>query len=139
MHMDYNLVVAADEGEFRRQRVPDEELEARFTKSDVEDIRKIERLLDVEVGTLDKNIGPGFYIGQASCSNCARILTAYDFIFTGLVDAGHPKSFVLHTLVGSKKIIQRPRQIRCSACGTLSLTPLPYFMNDRYFCGGGGV
>jgi hypothetical protein len=136
MIFDYNFVVAADEDEFRRNKVPDEELEARFTKSDVEDIRKIERLLDVQPGTLDDNIGPGFYVGRASCSNCSRVLTAYDFVFTGLVDAGHPKSFILHTLVGSKLIIQPNRQIRCSSCGNLSKDPLPYGMWDKYFCGG---
>jgi hypothetical protein len=136
MHFDYNFVVAADEGEFQKGKPSDEELEAHFTKSDVEDIRKIERLLDVQPGTLDNNIGPGFYVGRASCSNCSRVLTAYDFIFTGLVDAGHPKSFILHTLVGTKLIIQPTRQIRCSSCGVLTLTPLPYGMWDKYFCGG---
>jgi hypothetical protein len=43
-------------------------------------------------------------LAKANCERCGRLLTFYDFIYTGIVDAGHPKSFVVHTLLGVRNI-----------------------------------
>jgi hypothetical protein len=58
----------------------------------------------------------------------------YDFIFTGLVDAGHSRSFIVHVFVGSKRVLNPPRMIRCSACGSPA-RPTQYFMGFNYGCG----
>jgi len=120
--LDYNSVVSLSAEEFKartRRSCAPEDLgdERKFTKADRGEIAKVERLLDVRPGTLS---GEGFYLGRLQCANCSRLLTAYDFVFTGLVDAGHSKSLILHTLVGSKFVVNPPRQIRCSACGVIS-------------------
>jgi hypothetical protein len=115
MPSDYNLVRSADPADFdaaEKQRPA-----SGWTKSDAEDVGKIERLLDVEPGTLE---GLDFKVQRADCSNCGKRLTMYDFVFTSLVDANHTKSFVLHTFVGSKNVLQDPRPVRCSACGTIA-------------------
>jgi hypothetical protein len=94
----------------------------------------MERLLDIQPGTLAA-AGP-FKLEKGQCDFCGRTLTTYDFIFTALVDANHTKSFVLHTLVGNKLVIQRPRPMRCSACGTVSRVAWKYRMPKNYSCAG---
>jgi hypothetical protein len=116
--LDYNTVRSVPEEEFVRSTATQDELDdpARFTKATPEDLRRIERLLDVVEGTLE---GQDHYIEKTECP-CGEVLTSYDFVFTSLVDAGHPKSFVLHTFVGTKRIVNPPRGIRCSKSGHAS-------------------
>src|SRR5687768_8107079 len=118
---DYNDVVGVSEAVFRdtaRSCLENLADPRRFTKSDDEDFAKMERLLDVRPGTLSRS-DTDYYLERLECESCGRLLTTYDFIFTGLVDAGHPKSFILHTFIGNKFIVNEPRRVRCSACGLL--------------------
>ena len=122
--VDYNNVVSVSLEEFRATSECDFTEDGRvvadpdrFTKSDEEDIAKMERLLDLMPGTLS---GQDYYLERLQCE-CGRILTMYDFVFTGLVDAGHSKSLILHTFVGNKLVINPPRKVRCSECGRLSI------------------
>ena len=119
--LDYNDVVGVSEKEFRARAAcvaPDFVLDRNvWTKSDEEDIAAIERLLDVTPGTLSRD--DDYLVARVDCE-CGRLLTTYDFVFTGLVDAGHAKSLILHTFVGSKFVLQQPRPIRCSSCGRMS-------------------
>jgi len=123
--LDYRDVVGVAEEEFRAstdcftEAVNDTR---RYTKSDEEDIAKIERVLDVREGTLQ---GVDYYVGRYECE-CGSLLTTYDFVFTGLVDAGHSKSLILHTFLGNKFVLNPPRPIRCSQCGRLSETSAVY-------------
>jgi hypothetical protein len=120
VNLDYNDVVGVSPEEFKnrlRCEVEEEVDPNLFTKSDQQDIAKIERLLDVKEGALAA--AGDFYIGRMQCE-CGRLLTSYDFVFTGLVDAGHSKSLILHTFLGSKFVLNKPRPIRCSACGRIS-------------------
>jgi hypothetical protein len=118
-NIDYNAVVSLSAEEFKAL-ASCAELDLvnpkKFTKSDQEDIAKMERLLDVTEGTLS---GQDYYLGRSQCE-CGRLLTMYDFVFTGLIDAGHSKSLILHTFVGTKYILNPPRKVRCSQCGRLS-------------------
>lgn len=117
--IDYNDVVGISEEEFRERSVCFTEDIAdsyKFTKSDEEEIAKIERLLDAKEGTLQ---GEDYYLEKYQCE-CGRILTTYDFVLTGLIDAGHSKSLILHTFIGNKFVLNKPRPVRCSACGRLS-------------------
>lgn len=132
--MNYTLLVSAEKHEFERIRAkyyPDSLLKdpSKFTFADEEEIKKIEKLLDTEEGTLSKLED---YTERYECS-CGRILTTYDAVFTGLVDATHSKSFILHTLVGTKYIVTKAHQIRCSNCGELSCRPLGY-AGHHYEC-----
>ncbi len=124
--IDYNYVASVSDEEFRSAlasigcEVTDEggvlaEADS-FTRSDAEDIAKMERLLDLMPGVLS---GQDYYLERMQCA-CGRILTMYDFVFTGLVDASHSKSLILHTFVGSKNVLNPPRKVRCSECGCLS-------------------
>src|SRR5207249_2994940 len=119
--LDYNDVVGVSAEEFRiraacaaRDFVHDPSI---WTKSDEEDIARIERLLDVKRGTLSRN---DLYLVARHQCECGRLLTTYDFVLTGLVDGGHSKSLILHTFIGSKFVLQKPRPIRCSQCGRMS-------------------
>ena len=121
VNVDYNDVVSLSAEEFKARTLrscaaADLADPRRFTKADRQEIAKVERLLDVRPGTL---AGENFYLGRLQCE-CGRLLTTYDFVFTGLVDAGHSKSLILHTFVGSKFVVNPPRQVRCSQCGRLS-------------------
>jgi hypothetical protein len=127
--IDYNAVVSVSPEEFKAlmpcaltgdgRVVADPD---RFTRSDEEDIAKMERLLDLMPGTL---AGQDYYLERSQC-DCGRILTMYDFVFTGLVDAGHSKSLILHTFVGSKLVLNPPRKVRCSGCGRFSARATEY-------------
>lgn len=133
MKTDYNFIVSLSEQKFNEQVPTKSELEdpEKFTKSDVEDIMKIERLLDIKHGTL---AGQDHYLEKIQCS-CSRFLTIYDFVFTGLLDAGHPKSFILHLFVGNKYVINTPKQVRCSNCSKVTPLAVNYGCSSGYFCG----
>lgn len=128
---DYNRVISRTAEEFNALKTPDSELDdpEKFTRSDPEDVSAIERLLDVKPGTL---AGDSYYFAKVHCQ-CGRLLTMFDFVFTGLVDAGHSKSFILHTLVGAKYVLNQPRVVRCSACARMTAERHSYDMK-RYGC-----
>ena len=126
MHLDYARVSSVGIEAFNAMRVKHRINE--YTKSDPSDLQKIERLLEARDG-LFKN--ENFYVKRSTC-NCGHTLTFFDFIYTALKDAGHTKSFVLHTLVGSKFVINQARPLRCSECDTLS-EPLDY-ITPQYCC-----
>lgn len=130
---DYNSVVSLSREEFEQSAPSREELEdeTRSTKSDAVDIAKMERLLDLRPGML---AGDEYYLERLSCQCCGRLLTMYDFVFTGLVDGGHSKSLIVHTFVGSKLVVNEPRRIRCSTCGEVARHSPWYRMPQSYGC-----
>lgn len=97
------------------------------TKSDAEDLARIERVLDLMPGLLK---GRDFYLSKVT-SSCGRTLTFYDFVVSALIE-GHGKSFVAHTLVGSKYFLQPPRRIRCIACA--ETLDGEYYSCNQYGC-----
>lgn len=103
---DYNFVRSISQEEFERARPTQADLEdpRKSTKSDYEDIAKMERLLDLKSGAL---AGDQYYLERLECEQCGRTLTMYDFVFTGLVDAGHSKSLIVHTFIGNKICVER--------------------------------
>ncbi len=113
---DYNQVRSVSQSEFDRAAPSKADLEdpTKATKSDDEDIAKMERLLDLKNGSLGAE---DYYLERIECGQCGRVLTMYDFVFTGLVDGGHSKSLIVHTFLGNKLVLNDPRPIRCSACG----------------------
>jgi hypothetical protein len=129
MHNDYNLVRSLTPKEFEAAMRSGQDTKVEYIRSDDEDIRRIENLLDVQHGTLGRE---PLNLEKMEC-DCGRHFTMYDFIFTAIVDAGHSKSFILHTLVGSKYVIQEPRSIRCSACGLLKVV-VTHYKCPRYAC-----
>jgi hypothetical protein len=126
MSLDYNAVESLTETEFQ-DRMSLSRQSVNFTESDEQDIRRIERLLDIREGTL---AGRVHRLESAQCAN-GHTLTMYDFVFTALIDAGHSKSFIVHTFLGSKFVINEPRPVRCHECG--AHTPDPR-ANLRYSC-----
>lgn len=101
-----------------------------FTRSDAEDVERIENLLDVRRGVLS---GIEYLADDHDCP-CGRKMTFYDFVFTALVDRIHTKSFMVHTLLGEKLVINAARKVRCSNCATLSDKSLRYGMPSSYLC-----
>ena len=83
------------------------------TLTSSEDMRRIERLLDLKEGILGD---VSFFLTPYECQ-CGRMLSFYDFIFSALVEQWHDPSFIVHTLVGNKYFVNEPRPIRCSNCG----------------------
>ncbi|WFS68235.1 hypothetical protein CFBP4996_19670 [Agrobacterium leguminum] len=129
--MNYNSVQSMEEIEFNKKRVSDHELEDsnkfEVTSSDVK--ARIERLLDVLPGTLGDT---PYYFQSGACPNGHK-LSMYDFVFTALIDAGHHKSFILHTLVGTKRVVNAARLVRCSVCAEWSPSGHAYNMSN-YAC-----
>ena len=116
MEYDYSRLQSVPDDVFKKAATASEALLVDATVSDPDDISRMERLLDLMEGTLKGS----FRFQKLHCARCDRLLTFYDFVYTSIVDAGHPKSFVVHTLVGSKRLTNRPRQIRCSSCNTVT-------------------
>ncbi len=104
-----NSATSLTAAQFERQAPSVSELEAGYSKSDPEDIAKMERLLDLKAGALG---GDDYYLEKVQCKGCARVLTMYDFVFTGIVDANHPKSLIVHTFLGNKYILNEKRPIQ---------------------------
>lgn len=132
MHGDYNRVQSLTAEQFGKLTPGPGELgnATAYTKSDAADVRKMERVLDLQDGALAHD---SYYLEKTTCAGCGRVLTMYDFVCTGLIDAGHSKSFILHTFVGEKYVVNRARRVRCSACGTMTAAFCKYWM-DRYGC-----
>ncbi|MFF2029328.1 hypothetical protein [Arthrobacter sp. NPDC058192] len=126
---DYNRVTSLTAAEFEKLSPSTSELKAEFTKSDSDDISKMERLLDLKEGAL---AGAEYYLERAECKGCGRILAMYDFVFTGIVDADHPKSLIVHTFIGNKYVVNEPRPVRCSNCATIN--PKLSYRMERYGC-----
>lgn len=129
--IDYNSVTSVSAEEFETLMPDAAELtdSSRFTESDPEDVAKIERLLDVKEGTLGDE---AYYVERIECA-CGRIPTTYDLVVSGLVDAGHSKSVILHTFVGNERIVNPPRPIRCSLCARIHPAH-KYLMPSGYTC-----
>lgn len=133
MKIVYSAIPSLAEAEFKARAIPNELLKdpSNYTLADDAEMAKIERLLDAKEGLLNRNDS---YLEKYDCP-CGRTLTTYDFTFTALVDAGHDKSLVLHTLIGNKRIINKARITRCTACSRLSVKPLTYSMEvSGYSC-----
>ena len=99
------------------------------TQSDAADVERIENLLDLAKGALSNK---KFFISKGECS-CGRTITFYDFVFTALVEQWHDPSFVAHTLLGNKRILNQPRTIRCSGCGSRGARYMDY-ETPQYGC-----
>lgn len=133
---DYNRVVSISVSDFSKlygnTNFEDPE---KFTKSDQEDVAKIERILDVSSGFLANY---PFYLAKNDCE-CGRRLTFYDFVFTALIDGNHPKSFILHTLIGAKLVANEARSVRCSNCCRTTDRKIMYGMPSSYLCRDGST
>lgn len=131
MDLQYNLIDSVDDTIFNAEIGRHDFTDAnKFTVAADDEVKRIERLLDAREGTLSTD---NYYIEKTHCQ-CGRTLTFYDFVFTALVDAQHSKSFVLHTLVGTKKVINAPRFVRCSNCARLTDHKIMYGMPRSYLC-----
>jgi len=125
---DYSEIksVTRDEFDKRRLRLEDDPT---ATKSDAADIRAIEDFLELKPSVLADQ---SFYINNYVCT-CGRKLTFFDVVRSAVVDGHHSKSFVAHTLLGNKYILNPPRKASCSNCATptdLSCT----YENSSYGC-----
>lgn len=109
---------------------------ARFTRSDDIDTRRIELLLDLRQGALKSS---DLFLESYTCDGCNKKLTFYDFVYTSLRDGSHPKSFVVHTLLGSKFVRNEHRPVRCSNCQNVSSRPLNYMGNNYVCCNHGNI
>jgi hypothetical protein len=108
----------------------------RFTKSDAIDIRRVELLLDLREGVLaDEEL----FLETYQCQGCRKPLVFSDFVYTAINDARHSKSFIVHTLLGTKLIRNKHRSSRCTNCDTLSVKPLNYMTNAYTCCNQGKI
>ncbi len=132
MNIDYNDVKGLSEEEFEKYRPPEAALtnKDKFTVASDADVTRIEKILDVAPSALE--VAKPFYFERVSCA-CGSELSMFDFVSTALIDAGHSKSLILHTLVGSKLIANKPRRVRCMSCGELTPRHHIYYMQG-YIC-----
>ena len=120
MSFEYDLVNGVSEEEFRThvKSVDELRVDKDYRVASPTELREVENLLDVQNGTLDKI---EFFVKRANCESCGKELGMNDVIQTALTDAKHSKSAVLHTLLGNKYIVDRPKEIRCGKCNMLQL------------------
>ncbi|MGJ8610725.1 MAG: hypothetical protein ACSHWY_06500 [Octadecabacter sp.] len=125
---DYNRIVSLSDEEFEKRVVrPSDNPHLILVNEDEK--RKIEMILDVMPNVLDT---VPMYFEKSICK-CGCTVTMYDFVVTAIVDGGHPKSFILHTLLGSKKILNDSREVRCITCGEKCGSSSSYHM-ESYAC-----
>ena len=131
MMMNYSQLDSLNHDEFIKETQDNPAKGKDATKSDANDLEKIENLLDLQPGILK---GQDLYVGKAQCK-CGRTFTFYDVVFTALVEQWHDSSFVAHTLLGRKFLINKPRHIRCSSCGVREAKCLDnWYDMARYGC-----
>lgn len=129
--MEYQRLQSIGQAEFQRLMAAClAQLDA-ATMSDEADVGRIERMLDLKDGALKGHV---LHVQHEYCSGCQRQLTFFDVVHTALVDAGHSKSFLVHTLLGSKYLVDKPRPVRCSACSTVTETYMWYVDSSGYGC-----
>ena len=125
MSFEYDLVKGVSEEDFRKHVKSVDELRSddSYRNASPQELHEVEDLLDVQRGALDK---VEFFVKKANCENCGKELGMADVVRTAIKDAKHSKSAILHTLGGSKYIVDRPKEIRCSNCDTLQLAKGTY-------------
>lgn len=118
MTLDYNRIQSLSDAEFEELKMDVDQIkqDPSYLKVSVEVLEKVERILDVKPGTLHGIEG---YIKKQECSHCGKTISLDDKVLTALVDAGHSKSFILHTMIGNKRTTSRTPFDRCSSCGTV--------------------
>ena len=129
--MEYSRLRSIGPDAFQRQMAACLALLADATMSDEADIGRIERILDLKEGTLKGRV---LHVQRQDCSGCQRQLTFFDVVHSAVVDAGHSKSFLVHTLLGSKYLVDKPRLVRCSACSVETPLPMWYVDSSGYGC-----
>lgn len=133
MKYDYSSVESLSKEDFLKSTVSLRSADLRATPD--EDIRKMEEFLEVAPGVLQQE----YRMGKHEC-NCGRELSFLDFVVTAVQDWKHPKSFILHTLVGNKYIVNEPRPIRCTNCSAIASNAEwgpdvgPIYMSNQYGC-----
>ncbi|MCI5141575.1 MAG: hypothetical protein D3909_07580 [Candidatus Electrothrix sp. ATG1] len=116
----YYLIKSMTEDGFGELRFVDNGKESRITPVKKSDIEAIERLLDVQPGTLSSKAY--FFESDACTCACKKKITMYDFVVSALVDSSYSKSLVLHTLLSTSYTGRKnPQEIRCSSCGRSGL------------------
>jgi len=115
MSFEYDLVEGVSEEEFRQKVKSVNELKSDndYRLASQDELQKVETILDVQKGTLNQ---VKFFVEKANCQKCDAELGMNDVVKTTIEDAGHSKSAILHTLVGSKYIVDRPKNIHCAHC-----------------------
>ena len=93
-----------------------------------EELAIVEAWLDVRAGTL---AGLEFWSSRVDDANGVPI-GIVNIVLTALIDAGHSKSFILHTLLGNKLILSPVHPVRDSG-GKLAATRVNYTTN-AYWC-----
>lgn len=131
MQLDYSKVQSISQEEFEKIR-PDIEAvknDARYAKVQPETLTKIERFLDLKPGTL---AGVEGYLRKENCPCCNKDLDLLDKVVTALVDAGHSKSFIVHTMLGNKTTMSPASGVRCTSCGTVTASLAWHFWGFVY-------
>ena len=101
---------------------------SRYTKSDAEEVKSIEDLLELRRGVL---LDQDYYVGKTICK-CGRKITFIDFVSTALSESSHSKAFLIHPLLGNRYGFQTPRVVKCSACGEVH--PNSTYKTPNYSC-----
>jgi hypothetical protein len=85
-----------------------------FRLSNADALDAAEQMLDLQPGSFK---GYEFYSTNYNCEKCGKPIGIDDFVKSSVVDAGHDPSFVVHTLLGRKRIVATAKQVHCASCG----------------------
>ena len=129
MKLSYEDVKGVSSETFNSRAI---KLTSKHRKTTPEELRQVEALLEVQLGTLE-NLN--FYMEQLTCESCNKEFGLYEFVRSAIRDAGHSTSLILHTFVGTKYILNEARFLRCSGCNNISRTAVTYTCQNQYSCG----
>ena len=133
---DYSKVSGVSAEDFEREAIKLEQIVRHGGRNATPaEIAATERLLQVRAGVLAAG---QYWFDAAKCETCSRDLGLYDFALTAMLDAGHSRSFILHTLLGTKHILNPPRPLRCSNCGHSTRFDV-FYICMSYACSGGST
>lgn len=133
MEYDYNRVKSLSDEEFEKIKPDINKIieDPNYNKVSKEELGIVERILDLKEGALESVEG---YIQKSECPNCKRSISLSDRVVTGLIDAGHSKSFMAHTMLGNKKILSKLPNVRCMECATVMPSPASWHFWGFLYC-----
>jgi hypothetical protein len=133
MELDYNKIKSLSDEDFDKIKADIDTIKTdpNYEQVDSETLQVVERLLDLKEGTLSTIEG---YLQKLECPHCKRHISLSDRVITGLIDAGHSKSFMVHTMLGNKRTLSKLPNVRCMSCATVMPSPASWHFWGFLYC-----
>jgi hypothetical protein len=131
MYSDYSKIPTTEPDAAEKLGLNIDEMrnDPNMRKATFEELQSVERWLDVRPGILSD----GEFWSTRITDKQGLEVGLVEIVLTALIDAGHSKSFVLHTLLGNKLIVTSPRPVR-TLSGEWTDSRVNYSWYGDYWC-----